>query len=197
MVRLDARHARQRAVDTRACRIGVAMPVRLAPSERRPDALAQFTPRRRLGGPNRRQHPQHVGPADLIHREMPDDRIGILRHRRGPVGRALGAAPCAPVRFQRLGAGLGERQHLGAVLPGQRIASVGDGDRLANARLRALASETTGQPPSPISRRRPAITTRWIQCRESPPGSTTRYGLGTLGVSAGPGRQCYQGNAKR
>ena len=63
-------------------------------------------------------------PADLVDTSIADDGVRVGRHRPGPVGRRLGAAPPRPVRLEGARGSLLEGGHGGPALQGEGVAAV-------------------------------------------------------------------------
>ena len=173
---------------TRSQGLSFRMSSAIAPLQHGADALADLPGRRRLDVPDGREDLQHVGRVDL---------------GDGPVCRRGGrhTAPCSatscvtchrprqPPRFcsrtrRAASAKVGTpwtRRFSERGSPPDRASM-----RLARACSRALASGTSVAAPSPSSRRRPRMTSRWTQLRV-PDGWTNRYN--PLPSACRPGRR--------
>ena len=168
---------------------------RVAPGHGR-DALTHGAGRLRLDVPDGRQDLQHVGRVDFRDRPATDAREGVPFEAPPPVLRVPPAASPATLRLEHALGGFGEGGNaLCAALLGEGGRPLAPGPRggdlpfpgvrgrvapsppdhaslrLARASSRALASGTSAAAPSPSSRRRPRMTSRWI-----PTAARTRTG---------------------
>lgn len=99
----------------------------------------------------------------------------VLFHAPPPVMHVVPAAPAAPVLFKDTSGGFCEgRNALDAAFLGEGSPPDRASMRLARTCSRALASGTSVAAPSPSSRHRSLMTSRWTQLRV-PVGLTNRY----------------------
>ena len=99
-------------------------PMRLAPTKRCPDALAELSRDFGLLRPQRSQDGKHVFAANLVNRHFAEPRKGVAFHLLPPIGRDLGAAPARPARLESLLGCFAERGHPCLTLLGKRVAAV-------------------------------------------------------------------------
>ena len=143
-MRLNRRHGRQCAVDGLARDVVFDEAVRLRPGQHRPDAPAQLPGDVQFPPPDRRQDPQHVFAADLVHGHIGDDGKGVAFQLLHPIGGRLVTSPPWAVGLVRLDRGLPKRQHSGLAFLGQRIAPVADGDTVGERTLPGLCQRHDG-----------------------------------------------------
>jgi len=119
----DGGHRRQCTMDRFARRVQLDEPVRLAPTKRRANALAELSGDFRLLRPQRSQDGQHVFAAYLVHWHIAKSWEGVALHLLPPVGGDLGAPPTRSVRLESLPGCFTEARHSGLTLLSKRVAT--------------------------------------------------------------------------
>ena len=126
MVCLGGGHGGQGAIDGFAGHVMFDVSVRLTPTQRGLDALAEFSRDLGVGGPDRLEDAQDILATDTVDFHLANDWKRALFHALHPIASGLPVAPARPVRLERRLGGLPEQGSPGPPFLHQRIATVRD-----------------------------------------------------------------------